>query len=335
MRIRYQTGNESIYSDTCAPLENAAKKGEITLYGWSNGNYPGLRLPENAVNEICYLGMWNATKQQDWRLDDHYNEGVEFTLLKHGQLEFGVDGEAWVLPPNSLTITRPWQLHHVGDPQIAASRLSWLILDVHVRRPNDVWQWPNWLLMSHTERQRLTRLLSMNENPVWRANQNIVNCFEDLTQLLEKGQPENNITRLKICVNQLLVNILDMLQGQQIAMDAYIISSYRTVKLFLEELPEHVRYEWSLDEMSSQCGLSRTQFSAYCKQITNMSPLQYLRFCRIDQAAKQLSENPDLSITEVAFTCGFNSSQYFATVFQQFKGMSPKQYRDRFKTNEH
>ncbi len=330
MRIRYQTDDECIYPDTCAPLENAAKKGEITLQGWSTGQYPGMRLPDDSVNEVRYLGLWDATNQQNWGLDDHYNEGIEFTLLKSGQLSFGVDGQKWILPPNSLTITRPWQLHHVGDPHIGASRLYWLILDVHVRRPNDVWQWPDWLLMSEEELQQLTTLLSMNENPVWRADDNIMTCFENIMQLLDNGKPEDNITRLKIYINQLLMAILDMLEDQHIAIDSYITSSYRTVELFLKELSAHVGYDWTLEEMASECGLSRTQFSAYCKQITNMSPLQFLKNCRIEEASKQLLNRPNLPITTISFDCGFNSSQYFATVFRQLKGCSPKQYRAEF-----
>lgn len=275
--------------------------------------------------------MWDTTSQQQWGLGNHYNEGVEFTLLKSGQLSFGVDGQKWDLSPGSLTITRPWQLHHVGNPHIGASRLYWLILDVHVRRPSDVWQWPDWLLMSRAERQQLTQLLSMNENPVWHVDNNIANCFENLMQLLESGQPHNNITKLKLYINQLLIAILDMLEEQHISIDAFIMSSYRTVELFLKELPAHVSHQWNLAEMSSECGLSRTRFSTYCKQITNMSPLQYLRYCRIKEATRQLSEHPDLSITKIAFNCGFNSSQYFATVFRQVEGISPGQYRERSK----
>jgi AraC family L-rhamnose operon regulatory protein RhaS len=65
----------------------------------------------------------------------------------------------------------------------------------------------------------------------------------------------------------------------------------------------------------------------YCKQITNMSPVEYLNYCRIEEAARMLETAPGASITEIAFLCGFNSSQYFATAFQSRKGCTPSEFR--------
>lgn len=330
MRIRFQSENMVLYPDTCEPLEQAAARGEIVQKGWVNGHYPGIALPPGEVDEIRYLGLWDASHRQRWGLPDHYNEGIEFTLLKSGRLSFGVDGQSWELRPNTLTITRPWQLHHVGDPDVEASRLYWLILDVRVRRPNDVWRWPDWLLMSSEERDHLTRLMSMNENPVWPADMAVVESFDKLTRLLDSATPTGKITTLKIAVNHLLMAILNMLTERHIPMDTYTTSSQRTVELFLTELPAHVQHDWTLDRMAEECGLSRTRFAYYCKQITNMTPLQYLRQCRIDEAARQLTADATRPITTIALNCGFNSSQHFATTFRHAKGLTPRAYRAQY-----
>jgi len=81
--------------------------------------------------------------------------------------------------------------------------------------------------------------------------------------------------------------------------------------------------------MAAQCGLSRTQFSAYCKELTGLTPMQYLMRCRVEQAARMLTLHPELSITEIALACGFNSSQYFATVFRTYQGCTPSAYAAR------
>ena len=39
-----------------------------------------------------------------------------------------------------------------------------------------------------------------------------------------------------------------------------------------------------------------------------------------------LRKEPDLSITDVAFACGFNSSQYFATRFRQRFNAAPREF---------
>jgi AraC family L-rhamnose operon regulatory protein RhaS len=40
-----------------------------------------------------------------------------------------------------------------------------------------------------------------------------------------------------------------------------------------------------------------------------------------------LRRRPELNITEIALSCGFQSSQYFATVFHRRTGLAPRQYR--------
>jgi AraC family L-rhamnose operon regulatory protein RhaS len=78
--------------------------------------------------------------------------------------------------------------------------------------------------------------------------------------------------------------------------------------------------------MAEQCGLGRSRFSHYCRRITNLSPIQYLQKCRVDNA-KALLAGDSGSITHIAMRCGFDSSQYFATVFHRLTGLSPSAYR--------
>jgi len=120
-----------------------------------------------------------------------------------------------------------------------------------------------------------------------------------------------------------------MLERKQIPLDEYLSSSERAVRLFLDALPEHAGDEWTLAGMAQQCGLSRSQFSAYCRRLTGMSPVQYLTHCRVERAAQLLCAEPERSITEIALQCGFNSSQYFAAVFRAAKGCTPSSYAAR------
>ncbi|MBO5909176.1 MAG: helix-turn-helix domain-containing protein, partial [Clostridia bacterium] len=41
---------------------------------------------------------------------------------------------------------------------------------------------------------------------------------------------------------------------------------------------------------------------------------------------KKLLKSTTLSVTEISIKCGFNDSNYFATVFKKINGISPKRY---------
>jgi AraC family L-rhamnose operon regulatory protein RhaS len=55
--------------------------------------------------------------------------------------------------------------------------------------------------------------------------------------------------------------------------------------------------------------------------------VDFLTNRRLQTAAGLLTENPEMSVTEIAFRCGFQSSQYFARVFRERLGHSPSEHR--------
>jgi len=326
----FRTPHELYNADTCKPLVAANKRGSVELVALARRTYPGRRLPSRDLMELCSIGYWNARHNQRWGLDWHRNEGIELTYLAAGRLPFRTENGRFDLKPNEMTITRPWQRHCVGDPHVPASRLIWLILDLGVRRPNQSWQWPSWVLLSPSELKNLTNRLRHNERAVWRAGKNLGACFENVASLLDDPLSALNVVRLKLVVNQLLIGLATLLNQESLDLDDQLSSSERTVRLFLADLSHRLDEPWTLLTMADECGLGRSFFSHYCKQITNSTPIEYLMRCRIDAAKKRLGAEPDRSITEIAFACGFQSSQYFATRFLHQTGQSPRAWREHY-----
>ena len=110
-----------------------------------------------------------------------------------------------------------------------------------------------------------------------------------------------------------------VLRDEQAPLDESLTSTRRTIELFWADLrgnPEHLALEWTVPRMAARCGLGVTQFVKYSKQLTNMTPANYLNCCRVESAARMLREDSNNSVTQVALSCGFSSSQYFASVFR-------------------
>lgn len=62
------------------------------------------------------------------------------------------------------------------------------------------------------------------------------------------------------------------------------------------------------------------------KATTGLTPTEYLRQYRMEEAEKRLL-NTTMSETEIAQDVGFQNIYYFSTVFKQYTGMAPTQYR--------
>ena len=318
-------------ADTCRPLIEAAASGQVRFQALTCGHYPGRPLLNHALAGIKTVGHWDADTGQQWGLQWHRNEGVEFAFLESGRIGFGVDDHTYLLEPDDLTVTRPWQIHRVGDPNVGPGRLHWLIIDLGVRRPNQPWKWPSWLMLSPTESEELTNVLRHNEQPVWRASAEIRRCFQSIAQGVETDYHGSNASRLTIRINDLFLLLLDLFRSQKIRLDRSLSGSRRTVQLFLADLsdhPEHQALEWTVAQMASSCGLGVTQFVYHVRQLTNLAPMHYLNQRRLDFAAKLLRERPGERVTGVAFTCGFSSSQYFATLFRRRFRVSPREFRE-------
>lgn len=325
--VIYQSDDQVFYPDTCEPLKHAANAGDITLHALVRDHYPGFSLRAGELEGVKSVGFWDAPGSQKWGLDWHRNEGIEITYLSRGQIGFAVDNETYALQQGALTITRPWQDHRVGLPHINPSRLHWLILDVEMRRPNQEWRWPEWIILSPDNMQRLTRLLQHNEQPVWYGGSEIGDTFEGLAALAQNPLKATCATRIAVLINQLLVGILELLEGQAPILDEELTSSRRGVMVFLQDLAAVAGESWTLDSMADACDLGRSQFARYCVDITNMTPIQFLTACRLENARKLLRQDRDTTITEVAATCGFESTQYFSTVFRKTVGLPPSIYR--------
>lgn len=329
---RYKEYGRTYVADTCVPVARAVEQGQIGLWALVCGHYAGRKLPRGALPGVKNVGFWNSDHPQDWGLDWHCNEGIELTYLESGRLPFSVDGRDLVLKPGDMTITRPWQPHRVGKPHVTASRLHWLILDVGVRRPHQAWKWPPWLILSKTDLRQLTDMLRQNEQPVWHASEDIRRCFQRMAKTIETDRAGENISRLTLHLNELFLLVLEMCRSSDVPLDASLSSSLRTVELFLRDLSgdrAQMVQEWTLPRMAEHCGLGVTHFVHHCKQLANVTPLQYLSQCRLDAAGRLLVAEPDRSITDVALACGFSSSQYFATVFGQRFGCTPREFRER------
>lgn len=328
----YKEDQQTYHADRCQPLIEAAESGKIRFEALTRGSYPGRPLPDFALPQMRSIAYWDAKIQQDWGLDWHRNEGLELTFLQSGSLPFWVTDKEYSLRAGDMTITRPWQPHRVGNPNIPASRLHWLILDLGVRRPNQDWEWPEWVVLTPQDLQEMTMLLRQHEHPIWQTTEDVQYCFRRISRAIEADRHGSSASRLAANINELFVSILEMLRYNDIKLDPSLSSSSRMVEMFLTDLrdcAEQLSCEWTISAMAKHCGLAETRFRYYCKELTNMSPSQYLELCRVDAAAKMLVQEPKMSVTEIALACGLGSGQYFATVFRHQHKCSPRTFRQQ------
>ena len=83
----------------------------------------------------------------------------------------------------------------------------------------------------------------------------------------------------------------------------------------------------NIDIIATQFGVGRTNFYRKVRELTGMSPNDYLRRCRMERAAELLGDS-ETPINDICTQVGMPDAQYFSRVFKVYYGMSPSAYRE-------
>ena len=85
--------------------------------------------------------------------------------------------------------------------------------------------------------------------------------------------------------------------------------------------------ELSVELLSHEMNCSTRQFYRRLKQITDKSPAEVIRECRLNKAEQLLTEEKNITIEEVMYQTGFSNRSTFYKLFNQRYGVTPKQFQ--------
>jgi YesN/AraC family two-component response regulator len=93
-------------------------------------------------------------------------------------------------------------------------------------------------------------------------------------------------------------------------------------------------YEKKITEntLATLCGMNPFRFSRCFKKEIGLTFQEYLVRLRIREALRLLG-NPNASITDIAFTVGFNDTSYFSRTFKKYLNQSPSEFRSLQQNN--
>lgn len=254
----------------------------------------------------------------------HRNPGMEIVLVEHGHLHWAVDQIPEVLSPGSVFFTMPWQAHGSLQMREPKNKIYFTLFPLISDHAKSKQLMPDFLQFSDAEQTLLSNRFAAATRHAWTAS----DCFrllfpQCIDRLQGKSELEQSVGRslLRSCLLELAGMI-----GQAPDAERFESPTVRKIHRFLQQLPSRLDHSWQLAEMAALCKVKRSHFSNICKQLTGYAPGHYLNRLRFETACHLLRET-DRDITDIAFSCGYNSSQYFAENFKHFSRMSPSAYR--------
>ncbi|MBS7040263.1 MAG: helix-turn-helix domain-containing protein [Bacteroidales bacterium] len=164
----------------------------------------------------------------------------------------------------------------------------------------------------------------LREKPVF-----YVGILDEIVQLYNQGI--SVAKEQKTGYQQILAGIANHLLGLFYSMDKNLAFDHLKVEdcigkakiLFMEDFKGGIK----LEEIAARVNMSYSRFRYLFREYTGFTPVQYIQELRI-MHSKELLANTMMNIKEIALDCGFETSQYFCTVFRKKIGSTPAEYRE-------
>ncbi|WP_066628741.1 hybrid sensor histidine kinase/response regulator transcription factor [Labilibacter marinus] len=91
--------------------------------------------------------------------------------------------------------------------------------------------------------------------------------------------------------------------------------------------------DFTVTEIAAKCGVSQPSLSKKITALTGLKPKLFLRNIRIKRAAQLLRLN-ELNISQITYEVGFIDLKHFRSCFKEEYGVSPSEYKRRYKEED-
>ena len=145
-----------------------------------------------------------------------------------------------------------------------------------------------------------------------------------------ENELKNKLTGYKIeCRNKLFSALIYILRNYDYFDRSTAYIKYRpatdNMKNAMNYINEHIDEKLTLKDIAAAACMSQTYFSSVFKKLNGISPWEYIIIKRIEKAVF-LIRTSDMTMLEIAESCGFSSSSNFYKTFSKITNKKPTDY---------
>jgi AraC family L-rhamnose operon regulatory protein RhaS len=267
--------------------------------------------------------LWGSGSVRE--LPQHRTAGLEIVYVSQGHLRWRIENRVYEPGPGSVFYTFPWELHGSLEEFEPGHRWDFVVLKILGRFPSRRFALPSAFGLATSEGRRLLNRLMHSPHRSLAAGKRLKWLLPTLQE--ELSSPHGADFSMAVTLGKALLLELDRIVARATSEQGpFVARRPDHCEILLRRLHSDYASVWTLKTMSQITGLGRTRLSQLVKERTGDSPIVYLNRRRIGKA-QELLRNTGQPITDIAFDCGFQSSQYFARTFKHLTGKTPRDYR--------
>ncbi len=254
---------------------------------------------------------------QSFQIPVHWHDELEIIYVKSGFLTVNISGENYIGKPGDAFVVSPGNLHFMGSQTGTVDYFTFLFpLKYIAFRSDDMLD------------DKLIEPLNSGHLMISPEIKDTVK--EQCEQLARVYAAEIDKSESKI-TNQIKKKIILLQFIHELWKKGYIVENDTTGRNTVEkEMVSYIQQNYTgkilLREFGEQFHLSEKYISRYFKEHFHITLSQYVTYLRLEHA-KQMLQETDISVTEVAMQSGYQNISYFIRSFKKTYGVSPLKYR--------
>ncbi len=254
---------------------------------------------------------------QSFQIPVHWHDELEIIYVKSGFLTVNISGENYIGKPGDAFVVSPGNLHFMGSQTGTVDYFTFLF--------------PLKYIAFRTDDMLDDKLIEpLNSGHLMISPEIKDTVKEQCEQLAGVYAAEIDKSESKI-TNQIKKKIILLQFIHELWKKGFIVENDTTGRNTVEkEMVSYIQQNYTgkilLREFGEQFHLSEKYISRYFKEHFHITLSQYVTYLRLEHA-KQMLQETDISVTEVAMQSGYQNISYFIRSFKKTYGVSPLKYR--------
>lgn len=236
----------------------------------------------------------------------HWHDRMELIRLHSGQMQVGYGENTAMLHPGEIYIVPPRTPHAV---KLTSGTVEYDVLMFDVR-----WFYNETQVCKNSLRSIYDGHAHFHMTT---GDGDTVACFDSLFAVCEESSLE---------AVALVYRLLQLLLDRALSELSRTPKGDPGILDTLEYMEKNFTQELSTELLAQRCGYSAAHFCRKFKETTWLTPMNYLRIFRLEEAARYLRQGKG-SVSDVALSCGFPDSNYFTRCFKKHFGVPPSKYK--------
>lgn len=249
----------------------------------------------------------------------HWHEDVEFLMPVKGHISYHVNGNTFFIDEGDAIFINSRQMHYGFSAD--STDCEYICIVVNPRILFSITEIQNHYVIPVLE-SYLSEFVIKADNA---AHAQLLTMIKQLYSLylLEETAFELKAISYLYCLWE---NLYQLFQPYFVQELASTDTNLYILKKMLSFIYEHYESKTSLTDIARAGGVCKSKCCKIFKRYLNRTPNDYLNSYRLEKSMILLRDM-HLSITEIAYSCGFSNPSYFSEIFLKYKGCTPTEYR--------